>query len=289
MRQGDQGVDDNLAFLSAFQDEVADFHMACADSGATDAAERVLSHVGTLRAMVSDAEGDDAAMLKEMHAACVAKAAAWVERRIQDLVAQFHLRWHDDGDLLAVDCALRESMTLVRHAEAELGPLPVCVEVLGGCDQQLCTKLAEHVRRANRHELRMLFADFCQWVGREELQQLCLDKYREQVDKHVQSEAVATQIKLLNLLQAKSLRTSVGGTNGVGASAGAGAVAGAGGGVREAMLVFAGTQKVHKVLHLGHALGRQLPDLVDQRLFGSGHGLGLLRGLALGGWVVGVA
>jgi hypothetical protein len=230
MRQGDQGVDDNLAFLSAFQDEVADFHMACADSGATDAAERVLSHVGTLRAMVSDAEGDDAAMLKEMHAACVAKAAAWVERRIQDLVAQFHLRWHDDGDLLAVDCALRESMTLVRHAEAELGPLPVCVEVLGGCDQQLCTKLAEHVRRANRHELRMLFADFCQWVGREELQQLCLDKYREQVDKHVQSEAVATQIKLLNLLQAKSLRTSVGGTNGVGASAGAGAVAGAGGG-----------------------------------------------------------
>ena len=52
------------------------------------------------------------------------------------------------------------------------------------------------MRRANRHELRMIYADFCGWESRAELRDLCLDKYREQVDKHVQTEAVATQMRL---------------------------------------------------------------------------------------------
>ena len=227
---GPDEADEASAFEHAFQDELQDFHMACADSGAADAAERVLSHVATLRAMAEDGPGsdDDAALRREMHGACMMKASAWVERRIQDLVAEFHLRLHEDGDLLAVDEALRESDTLVKRAEAELGALPVCAEVLGACGQQLRTRLAAHVRRANRHELRMLFADFCQWPGREELQRLCLDKYREQVDKHVQSEAVATQLKLMNLLATKSLQSTGGpGADGAAASAGSGGAAAA--------------------------------------------------------------
>ena len=225
----DTEVDEAEAFAGAFQDEVADFHMACADDAA-DAAERVLSHVATLRAMVTDGTGDsdDISLRRELHGACVAKAAAWVERRIQDLVAEFHLRWHEDADLLAVDRALRESITLVGRAEVELGPLPVCAEVLAACDQQLRTRLAAHVRRANRHELRMLFADFCEWSGREELQRLCLDKYREQVDKHVQSEAVATQIKLMNLISARTLQSTV--AAGEAATAAEGGAGGGGGG-----------------------------------------------------------
>ena len=91
------------------------------------------------------------------------------------------MRWHEDDDLIAVDNALRESLRLVRGAELELGDLPVATEVLASCEKQLSTKLAGHVRKANRHELRMLFADFCQHEEREELQKLCLDKYREQV------------------------------------------------------------------------------------------------------------
>ena len=159
---------DAEAFAAAFQDEVCDFHMTCADVSASDVGERVLRHIATLKAMSKDSPdpGDDAALRDEMLGACVSKAAAWVERRVQSLVAEFHLRWHEDADLLAVDDALRQSMNLVQAAEFELGPLPICTEILAACDVQLRTKLAAHVRKANRHELRMLYADFCQWCVR---------------------------------------------------------------------------------------------------------------------------
>ena len=189
-----------------FPEMVAEFHMACADA-APDAAERVLNHVATLRAMAaSGISSDDVSLHSEIHSACVAKASAWIEHRVQDLVGEFHLRLHEDGDLLAVDRVLRESVALVDCAEEELGPLPICTEVLGACETQLHTRIVTHMRRANRHELRVLYADFCLWGRREELQRLCLEKYREQVDKHVQSEAVATQLKLMNLLATDSLQ-----------------------------------------------------------------------------------
>ena len=159
----------------------------------------------------------------ELYGACVAKATDWTEQRVQQLVANFHLHWHEDADLLAVDSVVRQGSALVRAAEEELGPLPVCSEILQSCEQQLRGRLVVHIRRANRHELRMIYADFCQLSGREELQHLCLDKYREQVDKHVQSEAVATQLKLQAVIATRSAATLL-------APTGAGAGDGSGGG-----------------------------------------------------------
>ena len=48
--------------------------------------------------------------------------------------------------LLAVDQAVRESVELVRAAEAELGALPVAHEVLGSCEHRLRDALTRHVR-----------------------------------------------------------------------------------------------------------------------------------------------
>ena len=240
------GEEDEAAlFEAAFGAELQDFHMALADDG-DDACSRLLQHVVTLRAMseaparpsTSAARGasetsssNDAAgtvavaattasassahlealaeVRREMVGACVQKARAWVEQRAQQLVAEFHLRWHEDADLLAVDRALRRSFQIVRDAEAALEALPVCVEILGACEKQLQAKLSTHVRKANRHELRVLLADFCRWEGRDELERLCLDKYREQVDKHVQSEAVQTQMKLLAILAPREASAAV--------------------------------------------------------------------------------
>ena len=198
------------AFDTAFQDELQDFHLALVhEPHAADMSVCLLSHIATLRAMAAECIGGEAAaeLRRELHHSCVTKAAAWVEARIQHLVSEFHMRWHEDADLLAVDGALNESSLLVHNAEKELGPLPICSEVLDACEQQLCAKLTLHVRRANRHELRMLLADFCQRPGRDGLQHLCLDKYREQVDKHVQTEAVKTQQQLLALLEANGAST----------------------------------------------------------------------------------
>jgi hypothetical protein len=204
------------AFEAAFLAEYADFHVALQDELPLQDA-RMLQHVATMSAMVQHNGGGDgsntagegaAAVRRELLQAAIQKARGWVELRTQQLVGEFHMRWHEDDrgpDLLAVDRALRESLRLVHAAETSLGELPVCVEVLGACAKQLHAQLAKHVRKANRHELRVLYADFCRWegVGREELQTLCLEKYREQVDKHVQSEAVATQMLLLGLLAAR--------------------------------------------------------------------------------------
>ena len=41
----------------------------------------------------------------------LACARAWVERRTQQLVAEFHLRWHEDSDLLA-DLAVADEVFL---------------------------------------------------------------------------------------------------------------------------------------------------------------------------------
>ena len=197
------------AHAQDFDEALAGFHIALQEEDAPG----VLRHVLAMRqvALPSDGSGPsggvpsseedaDAALRCELHGACVTKARAWVEQRTQQLVAQFHLRWHEDADLLGVDAALRESMELVRDAEIELGALPVASEVLEACEQQQRQRLATHVRSANRHVLRVLFADFCQWEERRELQRLCLDKYREHVDRYVQSEAVAAQMKLLATL-----------------------------------------------------------------------------------------
>jgi len=81
--------------------------------------------------------------------------------------------------------------------------LPVSHEVLSACETQLRGLLSKHVRKANRHELRMIYADFGDVASRAELRELCLDKYREQVDKHVQTEAVQTQMRLQALLDAR--------------------------------------------------------------------------------------
>ena len=57
--------------------------------------------------------------------------------------------------------------------------------------------------------------------------------------------------------------------------------AGLGGGSGEALFVFARTQEVDEVFHFGQALGRELPDLVDQDLFGGSHGIGYFEGVRL--------
>ena len=169
-----------------FFTEISNFHMALQEgdesSPSAGTGERIIGHLAKLRGMLTDVKGDaDAqALRREMHGACIAKAREWVESRTNHLVAEFHLRWHEDADLLAVDTTLRESVRLVSDAECELGALPVSHEVLGACEQQLRATLSKHVRRANRHELRMLYGDFCGWASRAELRQLCLDKYREQ-------------------------------------------------------------------------------------------------------------
>ena len=195
---------DPAEFDAAYMAEMADFHMALQDE-LKNAGERMIRHLGTLRAMAAEPIGgaDAAALRRELHAAAATKAREWVEQRAQQLVAEFHLRWHEDADLLAVDRALREGVQLVSEAEGELGALPVSHEVLGACEAQLRGQLRTHVRRANRHELRMLYADFCGRDGRDELQALCLEKYREQVDKHVQTEAVKTQMRLQAMLDAR--------------------------------------------------------------------------------------
>ena len=124
-------TDPTEAFLAA----VSDFHLALAEdtaSGSTSASASspVLRALSTIRLMATDSAAE---LHREMHSACVAKARDWVEKRTQQLVAEFHLRWHEDADMLAVDRALNEGMALVTAAEVELGEtLPVAHEVLGG-------------------------------------------------------------------------------------------------------------------------------------------------------------
>ena len=225
----DEAEEFEMAYLTA----ISNFHMVLQEGceSSESPGTRIIRHLSTLRTMAADAKGDadTQSVRREMHGACVAKAREWVERRTNDLVAEFHLRWHEDSDLLAVDMALRESVRLVSDAESELGALPVSHEVLGACEGQLRTALGKHVRRANRHELRMLYADFCGVASRAELRELCLDKYREQVDKHVQTEAVGTQMKLQALLDARDAIQAVRSGVGDGGEAGGGGASGSAG------------------------------------------------------------
>ena len=139
-----------------------------------DGVRRVRRHVAELRDACAGGGGADPKSL-------AASAAA------------FHLTWHEDAhDLLAVDGALQQGFALLADARAAIGDGPLgaddpAVEVLGACEAQLRQRLQAR-RRANRHELRMLYADFCGRDGRDAPQALCLE-YREQVDKRP-SEAV---------------------------------------------------------------------------------------------------
>ena len=149
---------------------------------------------------MSSAEDSSDAVWSELHGACAMQANEWVQQRVQHLVASFHMHLHEErGDLLAVDRALQEGGSLLREAQPEVGDLQVSHEVLTGCERQLLALLQAHVRRANRHELRMLYADFCH-EGRAQLRQLCLEKYKEQVAKHVQTEAVGTLLRVQAIL-----------------------------------------------------------------------------------------
>ena len=196
-------LSDAEAFEVAFMAEIADFHLALVEDN-QQGQNTLLKHLATIRAMAEDdSAAPDGGVRRELHGACVTKAREWVDRRTHELVAEFHMRWHEDADLLAVDTALRESVRLITDAEAELGALPVSHEVLSACETQLRGLLSKHVRKANRHELRMIYADFGDVASRAELRELCLDKYREQVDKHVQTEAVQTQMRLQALLDAR--------------------------------------------------------------------------------------
>ena len=234
-------IDGAEAFEMAYLAEMSNLHVILQEEPSNDTGTRLLRHLASLRKMVADSPADAATLRGELHDACVAKARDWVEQRLQHLVAEFHLRWHEESDLLAVDRALRQGSQLVSDAEGEVGALPVSHEVFGACEQQLCARLALHVRRANRHELRMIYPDFCGWASRAELRQLCLDKYREQVDKHVQTEAVATQVQLQGIIDARDASKALtnyadavrgaGGDSGGGAgggSAGSGATSGGG-------------------------------------------------------------
>ena len=166
------------------------------------------THLAALRAMTlpmaptlgapSIPAVDEAEQLRlELYEACRARTRGWVERRIHSRVASFHLHWHDDcggRDLLAVDATLSSAHALLDAALGELGALPVVEEVLAECETRLASQLERLVRRANRHELRMLHADFFALDGprRERLRQICLSKYLEQITKHVHSEASLT-------------------------------------------------------------------------------------------------
>ena len=178
--QATDGAPTDEALEAAFNAELADFFVALREGESS----HMLQHLGALRAM-SSADGSKDAVWSELHGACATQAHEWVQQRVQHLVASFHVHLHEErGDLLAVDRALQEGGCLLREAQPEVGDLQVSHEVLTGCERQLLALLQAHVRRANRHELRMLYADFCH-EGRAELRQLCLEKYKEQVAAHV--------------------------------------------------------------------------------------------------------
>jgi hypothetical protein len=183
------------ALEAAFNAELADFFVALREGESS----HMLQHLGALRAM-SSAEDSSDAVWSELHGACAMQANEWVQQRVQHLVASFHMHLQEErGDLLAVDRALQEGGSLLREAQPEVGDLQVSHEVLTGCERQLLVLLQAHVRRANRHELRVLYADFCH-EGRAQLRQLCLEKYKEQVAKHVQTEAVGTLLRVQAIL-----------------------------------------------------------------------------------------
>ena len=197
MQPADGAPDEALD--AAFNAELADFFVALREGKST----HMLQHLGALRAM-SSAEGSSDAVWSELHGACATQAHEWVQQRVQQLVASFHVHLHEErGDLLAVDRALQEGGCLLREAQPEVGDLQVSYEVLTGCERQLLALLQAHVRRANRHELRMLYTDFCH-EGRAGLRQLCLEKYKEQVAKHVQTEAVGTLLRVQAILDEES-------------------------------------------------------------------------------------
>ena len=214
------GASDAAAFEAAFTAELADFHVAYEE----EAAPRLLASLRALTAMASDASDG---MYAELRDACAAKAAALIQKSLAASAAAFHLTWHEDAhDLLAVDGALQQGFALLADARAAIGDGPLgaddpAVEVLGACEAQLRQRLQAHVRRANRHELRMLYADFCGRDGRDELQALCLEKYREQVDKHVQSEAVNAERKLHHALSLRAAPVPAVATPGGSAATGA--------------------------------------------------------------------
>jgi len=189
----------------AFQSTLCDFHMSFEEP------DRALQRVTMLRAMAEE-PGCAFELRRELYKACATKARGWAERWTQRIVAEFHLCWQEESDLLRVNALLCEGLSLVATASAELGDLSVCLEMLAACEAQLRARLAIHIRRANRHELRTIFTDFCERPGRESLQALCLEKYCEQVDKHVQSEAIHTRLRLQALIS--SSETTVHGVRG---------------------------------------------------------------------------
>ena len=168
-----EGAPADEALEAAFNAELAEFFVALREGESS----QMLQHLGALRAMSSAESSGDVVVWKELHGACARQAHEWVQQRVQQLVASFHVHLHEErGDLLFVDRALQEGGCLLCEAQPELGDLQVSHEVLTGCERQLLALLQAHVRRANRHELRVLYADFCH-EGRAELRQLCLEKH----------------------------------------------------------------------------------------------------------------
>ena len=154
-------VQDSEALEAACQAELEAFYVAL--RGAEGALDTALEHLAALRGLSAAAAeaSTDAQLWRELHGACVAQAGAAVEQRVQELIASFHERLHEDRfDLLAVDVALQEGGRLMRAATPEVGeaPLRVSAEVLAACEARLHGLLQGHLRRANRHELRMLYA-----------------------------------------------------------------------------------------------------------------------------------
>jgi hypothetical protein len=222
--------DAETAFAASYEAEVSRLHEAMQHGTGGDSSAQILGHLAQLRALSS--QNDFA--LSSTHAkragrykAARAEAREWVELRLHELVASFHLASHEDNDLLAMDAAVRAARDLVARAAAEVGDLSLFGEILDALEAQLRSKLELVIKKANRHELRLLYTDFllrpaehgpglsepaCAsadasgsdapglpggWRG---LRALCLRKYREQVERHVHSESVVATSALHKVL-----------------------------------------------------------------------------------------
>lgn len=156
-------ADPETAFAASFEAELSRLHEAMQHAAGGDPSAQILDRLATLRAMSSRGEF----ALSAAHAERVARftsaraeAREWVELRLHELVASFHLASHEDNDLLAMDAAVRAARSLVARAAGAVGDMSIFGEILDALERQLRAKLELVIKKANRHELRLLYTYF---------------------------------------------------------------------------------------------------------------------------------
>eukprot|EP00962_Isochrysis_galbana_P005935 scaffold1596_cov121-Isochrysis_galbana.AAC.1 len=155
--------DAETAFAASFEAEVAQLRTAVQHGTGRDSSAQILGHLTQLRAMSLQEDFALSAAHAERvdrYRAARAEAREWAELRLHELVASFHLALHEDNDLLAMDGAVRAARDLVARTAVELGDMSLFCEILDVLEGQLRAKLNLVIKKANRHELRLLYTDF---------------------------------------------------------------------------------------------------------------------------------